>query len=91
MKPLTDHEYVKTSGQKCPNCLNDDIEADRIDSDTLDPTNTAISVTVNCNHCGASWDDLYRLEGHQDLKDEDGNDISADELEATAAGFHDHG
>jgi len=89
MKPLTDHEYaVKHKGQQCPACGSQEIEAERLDSDTLDPTYTVISITVNCNACGASWDDLYRLEGYQGLNDEDGNDIPAAELEAAAEGFH---
>jgi hypothetical protein len=87
MKPLTDHEYVKAHrGLACPNCLSNDIVA--IGSKPLRGGADVKSHEMSCENCGASWDDVYRLEGYQDLKDEDGNDIEPKELEALAEGFH---
>jgi hypothetical protein len=83
--PLSDHEYVAASGQKCPACGSQEIEAERLDSDTLNPTATVIVIVVNCNACGAGWDDVYRIEGYQGLNDEDGDDITRAD---TPAGKH---
>jgi len=88
MKPLTDHEYVKHSGQKCPACESQDLEAERLNPDIVNEYGTVISVTVNCNACGASWDDIYHLEGYQALNDENGDSIPDTELQAAAEGFH---
>lgn len=60
MRHMTDEEYVKEEGTKCPYCKSLNIE--RIDPVGFDET---ISwKTVICNNCGERWSDIFELTGY---------------------------
>jgi len=64
MKPMTDREYVRQSGRKCPACRSIAIDGTcRIDID-----GNGASQKVVCADCDASWIDLYSLIGYVDLE-----------------------
>ena len=60
MPKLSEEEYVKTMGHRCPMCESPDIETQSgygADSDySWQP--------VKCNRCDAVWDDVYKLIGY---------------------------
>jgi len=51
-------EYLKNGGTKCPICLSENIESDRVDMDGSRGT-----ANVSCNHCGLTWTDIVKLAG----------------------------
>ena len=61
-KPLTSRQYAESGGQTCPFCRSTNVEAagaimpDDRDSATLE---------VECNDCGRTWKDIYRLVGYE--------------------------
>lgn len=56
-------DYVNNCGAYCPACRTTQITGGTIDID-----GTEAFQEVSCNNCGASWNDLYRLVGFDDLE-----------------------
>lgn len=64
MMRLTSEGYVATGGSLCPNCQSSDIEGTgRLSYDGDWQTNE-----IQCLDCGAYWDDLYTLDGYENLE-----------------------
>jgi hypothetical protein len=55
--------YLKYRGTRCPFCRSDDISNG--DSNTDDNWH---SISVTCDSCGATWDDVYTLNNVNDLE-----------------------
>lgn len=55
---LTNEEYIKLGGSKCPKCQSEDTEASDLEMDG----DGAWSKVV-CNACGFEYTDHYRLVG----------------------------
>lgn len=72
--PLSDVQYRQAGGCQCPVCGSDNIEANG--SDVQGET---CYQDVSCNECDASWNDVYKLVGYDDLKDEQGTIIPHDD------------
>jgi hypothetical protein len=63
-KPLSSRAYVIGLGLCCPNCQRTDgVHADTPDSDG--PFGVS---HVECDNCGATWDDVWKLVGYENLK-----------------------
>lgn len=61
INPMTDEEYIKSAGNKCPYCKSVEIE-------TTCPVQTDDSCAwqnVKCNDCEYEWQDIYNLAGYQ--------------------------
>lgn len=58
--------YLKYRGTRCPFCRSDDISNG--DSNTDDNWH---SISVTCDCCGATWDDVYTLNNVNDLEPPD--------------------
>jgi hypothetical protein len=89
--PISDHDYAKLhKGLACPACLGKDLDAERLCETCMTPDGEFIFRTVNCENCGASWDELYRIEGYQGLNDENGDTIGhgRSRAEELAGEFH---
>ena len=60
--PMTDKEYLKSHGLKCPFCRSNKIESG--------PVEIALScfgsANVTCLECGKEWKDLYSLVGYSE-------------------------
>lgn len=56
-------DYVDKCGSYCPACHSTQIEGGSIDIESTDAIQEK-----GCNDCEASWNDLYRLVGFNDLK-----------------------
>lgn len=63
------HEY---DGATCPQCG----ERDTIEGEDFTAGDQSAWQSVHCTHCGASWDDLYKLVGFDNLKDSDGEETT---------------
>ena len=61
--PMTSEEYVKHFGLKCPNCEGDFVEA----VDSPSPNELNVYQSCCCPNCGATWTDVYKLLGYEDL------------------------
>ena len=61
---LTDEEYVQSGGNKCPNC---GCEEDSIEADHMNTDGDYAWCSCNCSRCRATWTDIYRLMGYNDL------------------------
>lgn len=61
------HEY---DGTRCPQCG----ESHTIEGDEFTAGDQQCWQSVHCTLCGASWDDLYKLVGFDNLKDEEGEE-----------------
>lgn len=59
--PLSDEEYVNKSGNVCPFCLNENIEAEKY----AQIDGASASQEVICNDCGEEWVDVYELKGYE--------------------------
>lgn len=57
---LTQGEYVKADGSKCPFCGSPHITAEYFDGE-------AQSQEVHCNECDNRWYDIYQLQGYQTI------------------------
>ena len=55
--------YVKHYGGGCPACRSGQIEGDSFDSEAAQ-----VWQRLRCLACGASWTDIYRLQGYEDLE-----------------------
>lgn len=64
IKPiLSPRKYVASSGCKCPSCFSGNLSADTPQID-----GPSVWVGVSCNDCGASWNDVYKLVGYEELE-----------------------
>lgn len=61
-KMLTPAEYVTQQGIYCPRC-----HSDKIDGGTFEETETGGIQHIHCVACGATWDDVLRLVGYENL------------------------
>jgi hypothetical protein len=59
---LSNAEYVKNHGQKCPQCGGAEIEGG-----TVEVLGGFATQEISCGDCGASWLDNYNLIGFTDL------------------------
>lgn len=59
VKPMTDKQYVKTKGTKCPYCGSWNIEGADHKVDAGEATQE-----MSCVACGAEWLDCYVLVGY---------------------------
>ena len=59
-KLMTQKEYLKNSGLKCPKCSSDDITSDHIDVDGMSGY-----ASINCYSCDFSWKDIWTLTGYE--------------------------
>jgi len=55
-KQLTAEEYIAAGAGKCPFCLSDDIDGGHIEVDGEQTWQE-----VECQNCGAVWQDIYKL------------------------------
>ena len=60
-KPMSDKEYVKAGGLKCPYCGSNGISSDPIEADGPNA-----SARVSCRTCLKEWRDEFRLSGWSD-------------------------
>ena len=58
-----EQEYLENSGGKCPVCNSDDINADSVELDGSQGYGN-----VDCAECGATWTDIYKLAGIDNLE-----------------------
>lgn len=62
--PQSVGEYIDNGGNCCPHCDSEDV-------DGRQPFESDIGVAwqkMQCNTCGAIWDDDYNLVGYHNLK-----------------------
>lgn len=63
-KPLMGQRtYLKHGGGKCPACESKAISADELNIDGAQAW-----CGVSCNDCGATWNDVYKLAGYEELE-----------------------
>lgn len=68
--PLThEQKYLASGGNCCPACGGSELDTGTLQSDGLQAWRT-----VECEGCGASWDDVYKLTG---ISDADGFEPNA--------------
>lgn len=68
MKPkiyLTSHDYAREGGLRCPICKCPDVEISRRNPYTEDETKPLIYRHMKCNSCGATFMEIYRLQGYE--------------------------
>ena len=56
---MSDEEYKRHDGSRCPFCESDDIEGGAMDAGGRDA-----GQEVSCTACGAVWWDIYKLYGY---------------------------
>lgn len=54
--PMTNEEYVSSSGNVCPFCGNDEVEGEAINVEGKEAWQT-----VGCSACEKEWFDIYTL------------------------------
>ena len=59
---MTPEAYVKQYGGCCPACRSGQIEGDSFDYEAAQ-----VWQRIRCLACSASWTDIYRLQGYEDL------------------------
>lgn len=60
--PMTDGEYARAGGAKCPFCRSPNVKANgAIMPDDRD----AATLEVECSDCGRAWKDAYKLVGYE--------------------------
>ena len=60
---LSETQYVKSSGLKCPRCESENIDpVDYFESDRT--INDCILQNILCLDCNAEWFDVYKLDGY---------------------------
>ena len=64
-QPLSDQQYVRSKGLRCPFCRACDIEG----LAGLDIDAGVATQEVRCNACQRFWTDIYRLSGYQPASD----------------------
>lgn len=62
-KPMTDKEYVAAGGCRCPVCRSDNVVGESIGIEGRDAVQE-----VRCSDCGACWNDVYSLQGYDNLE-----------------------
>jgi len=60
-KPMTEVQYVKSRGLRCPYCKSSDVEA----PGSVDIDSGTATQEIRCNDCEAFWTDIYHLVGYQ--------------------------
>ena len=56
--------YLKSHGRICPHCGGNDVET----TGTVDTDSDWHKEEVGCNDCKATWDDVYTLQGFENVK-----------------------
>lgn len=69
---LTNEEYVKFKGIRCPNCRDNKVQATNYDKSGAE----ILLQDCQCSTCGATWVDVYTLTGYDNLEIKE-NDLSA--------------
>lgn len=64
MPHLTEEEYVAKSGHACPACGGTDISS----AGSVGTDSKIAWQPVECENCGATWNDCYTLTGYAELK-----------------------
>ena len=64
---MTPAAYVQQSGGGCPACRSGQIAGDSFDAEAAQ-----VWQRLRCLACCASWTDVYRLQGYEDLELPDG-------------------
>ena len=60
----SDEQYIKTSGLQCPACEAYEVTTiDRVETD-----DGSAWQEVNCDSCKATWQDIYKLTGYDNLE-----------------------
>jgi C4-type Zn-finger protein len=62
---LTNEHYVAKMGNHCPVCEGRDIDSS---ANGAEYGEDWCSVSVECENCGATWKDIYKLTGFSDLE-----------------------
>lgn len=62
MKRMTDSEYVRNGGVKCPFCRSKSIYGDSVEIDA-----GSAWQRITCVDCDRSWNDVYSLNGYEPL------------------------
>lgn len=65
---LTESEYAERGGLSCPLCASDKLSTDGFFSSRDD---LKVEISVYCRACGASWEDVYVLEGYENFEEKD--------------------
>ena len=65
------YNYIAEMGLHCPNCRSSKLN----DTEPLDLELGVAYQHISCNDCGASWEDIYTLNGISNLK-VNGNEIT---------------
>jgi len=60
---LSSRQYVKIGANVCPSCKSDNINGGPLEVDGVIAWST-----VNCAECDATWEDIYRIEGYEHLR-----------------------
>lgn len=63
MIQMTDEQYVKTGGTKCPVCESTDIVGGSVEVNA-----GSAWQKISCNDCDATWNDVYKLVGYAELE-----------------------
>ena len=61
---INNYNYVKTSGQQCPSCESYEITS----LDHVEIDNGSAWQEVKCDSCKATWQDVYKLTGYDNLE-----------------------
>ena len=63
-KPMSEAEYVAASGAGCPCCRSFNVEG----VGCMESRDEVMVNSLECFHCGATWDDVFSLSGYENLK-----------------------
>lgn len=61
---LPSDDYVKNKGKYCPHCGSRTLEVDEEADELNDESATR---EIFCTHCRATWKELWKMTGYQDL------------------------
>lgn len=64
-RSMSEEEYVKRMGSRCPVCRSNDIEGGQIDT----TTGGSAGQSMSCPECKSSWEDCYTLTGYYNLQE----------------------
>ncbi len=62
-EPLTQKQFIEEGGSCCPSCKGSDIESEGIEVD-----GSIAWAEVSCNECSATWQELYKICGYDNLE-----------------------
>lgn len=79
---MSDNEYVRTQGSRCPNCRSTNLGGHDTDFNA-----DYVFNSVMCHHCGSSWTEIYKLQGYDDLDIPDGP-VSSEEAAFSAVNIN---